>query len=112
MRQAGHLAAAGLVALQELVDRLQEDHENAKLLARGITGLDGIELDETRVKTNIIFFNLIGMEGETFIDQLEKKQIKLLMTGDGVFRAVLHREVSKEQVQTVIETIRSILAKC
>ena len=51
------------------------------------------------------------MEGETFIDQLEKKQIKLLMTGDGVFRAVLHREVSKEQVQTVIETIRSILAK-
>ena len=44
-------------------------------------------------------------------NQLEKKQIKLLMTGEGVFRAVLHREVSKEQVQTVIETIRSILAK-
>ena len=111
MRQAGHLAAAGLVALQELVDRLQEDHENAKLLARGIACLDGIEVDETRVKTNIIFFNLTGMEGETFIDQLEKKQIKLLMTGEGVFRAVLHREVSKEQVQTVIETIGSILAK-
>ena len=111
MRQAGHLAAAGLVALQELVDRLQEDHENAKLLARGIACLDGIEVDETRVKTNIIFFNLTGMEGETFIDQLEKKQIKLLMTGEGVFRAVLHREVSKEQVQTVIETISSILAK-
>ena len=69
-------------------------------------------MDETRVKTNIIFFNLTGMEGETFIDQLERKQIKLLMTGDGVFRAVLHREVSQEQVQTVIETIRSILAKC
>ena len=108
MRQAGHLAAAGLVALQELVDRLQEDHENAKLLARGIAYLDGIEVDETRVKTNIIFFNLIGMEGETFIDQLEKKQIKLLMTGVGIFRAVLHREVSKEQVETVIETIGSI----
>ena len=51
------------------------------------------------------------MAGETFIDQLEKKQIKLLMTGEGIFRAVLHREVSKEQVYTVIETIGSILAK-
>ena len=109
MRQAGHLAAAGLVALQELVNRLQEDHENAKLLARGISTLDGIELDETRVKTNIIFFNLTGMEGKKFIDQLDKKQIKLLMTGVETFRAVLHREVSKKQVQTVIETIRAIL---
>ena len=111
MRQAGHLAAAGLIALQELVDRLKEDHENAKLLARGIACLDGIAVDETRVKTNIIFFNLTGMEDKTFIEQLEKKQIKLLMTGEGIFRAVLHREVSKEQVQTVIETIRLILAK-
>ena len=111
MRQAGHLAAAGLVALQELVNRLQEDHENAKLLARGIATLEGIELDETRVKTNIIFFNLTGMEGKKFIDQLDKKQIKLLMTGVETFRAVLHREVSKKQVQIVIETIRAILEK-
>ena len=111
MRQAGHLAAAGLVALQELVNRLQEDHENAKLLARGIATLEGIELDETRVKTNIIFFNLTGMDGEKFIDQLDKKQIKLLMTGVETFRAVLHREVSKKQVQLVIETIRAILKK-
>ena len=111
MRQAGHLAAAGLVALQELVNRLQEDHENAKILARGIATLEGIELDETRVKTNIIFFNLTGMDGEKFIDQLDKKQIKLLMTGVETFRAVLHREVSKKQVQIVIETIRAILEK-
>ena len=94
-----------------MVNRLQEDHENAKLLARGIATLDGIELDETRVKTNIIFFNLTGMEGEKFIDQLDKKQIKLLMTGVETFRAVLHREVSKKQVQIVIETIRAILEK-
>ena len=111
MRQAGHLAAAGLVALKELADRLQEDHENAKILASGIACLDGIEVDETRVKTNIIFFNLTGMEGKKFIDELDKKQIKLLMTGEGTFRAVLHREVSKEQVQTVIGTISSILEK-
>ena len=111
MRQAGHLAAAGLIALQELIERLQEDHENAKILASGLSCLDGIEIDEIQIKTNIIFFKMTGMDGETFIDQLEKKHIKLLMTGAGIFRAVLHREVSKEQVETVIESINSILAK-
>lgn len=111
MRQAGHLAAAGLVALEELADRLQEDHENAKTLARGISKLDKIEVDETQVKTNIIFFSMTGMSGESFIGELEKKQIQLLMTGPGIFRAVLHREISREQVETVIEAIRSILEK-
>ncbi|MBC8286003.1 MAG: threonine aldolase, partial [Nitrospinae bacterium] len=111
MRQAGHLAAAGLIALQELIERLQEDHENAKILASGLSRLDGIEIDEIQIKTNIIFFKMTGIDGETFIDQLEKKHIKLLMTGAGIFRAVLHREVSKEQVETVIESINSILAK-
>ena len=59
----------------------------------------------------IIFFNMTGMEGKKFIDQLDKKKIKLLMTGVETFRAVMHREVSKKQVQIVIETIREILEK-
>ena len=109
MRQAGHLAAAGLVALQELVERLKEDHKNAKLLANGIAGIDGIELDQTQVKTNILFFKLTKLEGTKFISELEKQQIKILMTGTGTFRAVIHREVSKEQVERVIETIRLLL---
>jgi len=109
MRQAGHLAAAGLVALQELVERLEEDHKNAKLLANGIAGIDGIELDDTQVKTNILFFKLTKLEGTKFISELEKQQIKILMTGTGTFRAVIHREVSKEQVERVIETIRLLL---
>ena len=109
MRQAGHLAAAGLVALQELVERLEEDHKNAKLLANGIAGIDGIELDQTQVKTNILFFKLTKLEGTKFISELEKQQIKILMTGTGTFRAVIHREVSKEQVERVIETIRLLI---
>ena len=109
MRQAGHLAAAGLVALRELVERLEEDHKNAKLLANGIAGIDGIELDDTQVKTNILFFKLTKLEGTKFISELEKQQIKILMTGTGTFRAVIHREVSKEQVERVIETIRLLL---
>ena len=111
MRQAGHLAAAGLIAITELVDRLQEDHDNAKFLASQLSELDGVEVDVTRIKTNIVFFTLTGMDGETFLNQLENNQIKILMTDTNVFRAVLHREISREQVQTVIETFRSILAK-
>ena len=111
MRQVGHIAAAGLIAITEQVDRLQEDHDNAKFLASQLSDLDGIEVDVTRIKTNIIFFKLTGIDGEVLLNQLEHNQIKILMTDANVFRAVLHREVSKEQVQTVVKTFQSILGK-
>ena len=111
MRQVGHIAAAGLIAINEQVDRLQEDHDNAKFLASQLSDLDGIEVDVTRIKTNIIFFKLTGINGEVLLNQLEQNQIKILMTDADVFRAVLHREVSKEQVQTVVKTFQSILGK-
>ena len=111
MRQVGHIAAAGLIAITEQVDRLQEDHDNAKFLASQLSDLDGIEVDVTRIKTNIIFFKLTGIDGEVLLNLLEHNQIKILMTDANVFRAVLHREVSKEQVQTVVKTFQSILGK-
>ena len=111
MRQVGHIAAAGLIAINEQVDRLQEDHDNAKFLASQLSDLDGIEVDVTRIKTNIIFFKLTGIDGEVLLNQLEQNQIKILMTDANVFRAVLHREVSKEQVQKVVKTFQSILGK-
>ena len=111
MRQAGHIAAAGLIAITELVDRLQEDHDNAKLLASQLSELDGIEVDITRIKTNIIFFKITGIDGETLVNQLENNQIKILMTEVGIFRAVLHREISKNQVTAVVEAFKSILGK-
>jgi threonine aldolase len=112
MRQAGHLAAAGLVALENLVERLKEDHRNAKTLAEKLTSIKGIELDQPDVKSNIIFFkvNPSLIAGESFVSKLEENSIKILMTEPGVFRAVLHREVSAEQVDTVTRTIESILA--
>ena len=111
MRQVGHIAAAGLIAINDQVDRLQEDHDNAKFLASQLSDLDGIEVDVTRIKTNIIFFKLTGIDGEVLLNQLEQNQIKILMTDADVFRAVLHREVSKEQVQTVVKTFQTILGK-
>jgi threonine aldolase len=112
MRQAGHLAAAGLIALENLVARLKEDHHNAKILANKLDSIKGIELDKPNVKTNIIFFKLdpAEMDGEAFLNQLEAKSIKILMTDPGVFRAVLHREISQDQVEIVAKTIESILS--
>ena len=111
MRQAGHLAAAGLVALENLIQRLKDDHLNAKTLAEQLALIKGIELDQTKIKTNIIFFKLNHpqIDGDTFINLLEAKSIKILMTDPGVFRAVLHRDVSREQTETVAQTIQSIL---
>jgi len=111
MRQAGHLAAAGLVALENLVQRLKDDHLNAKTLAEQLALIKGIELDQSKIKTNIVFFKLNHpkVDGDTFINLLEAKSIKILMTDPGVFRAVLHRDVSREQTETVVQTIQSIL---
>lgn len=113
MRQAGHLAAAGQIAITELVERLQEDHDNAKYLATQLSKLEGINVDIARVKTNILFFHFKHPEidEEDLLNQLENNQIKILLTGPGIFRAVLHREVSKEQVKTVAETFQSLLTK-
>ena len=104
MRQAGHLAAAGIIALNDLVDRLKEDHANARTLAEGLSSLKGMVIDLELIKTNIIFFSLKhpSLSPESFMDGLEAKGIKILMTHPGIFRAVLHREISSSQIEQVL----------
>jgi threonine aldolase len=113
MRQAGHLAAAGLVALESLTERLKDDHLHAKLLAEQLASFDGIELDQNTVKTNIIFFKLNHprIDEDLFLRSLEANSIKVLMTDPGIFRAVLHLEITREQVETVAKVIQSVLNK-
>jgi threonine aldolase len=113
MRQAGHLAAAGLVALESLTERLKDDHLHAKFLAEQLASFEGIELDQNRVKTNIIFFKLNHprIDEDLFLRTLEANSIKILMTNPGIFRAVLHREITREQVETVAKVIQSVLNK-
>gem|GEM_PF-5442715 len=65
MRQAGVIAAAGIVALEKMVGRLAEDHENVRLLARGLKKIDGIRIDPEMVETNIVFFDLSMPGGGT-----------------------------------------------
>ncbi len=111
MRQAGHLAAAGIIALNELVDRLKEDHDNARKLAKGLSSLKGMELDPESIKTNIIFFSLKhpNLDPERFTNGLNAKGIKILMIHPGVFRAVVHREISSSQIEHVLSTIEELI---
>ena len=104
MRQSGHLAAAGIIALNDLVDELKKDHFKTQVLAKGLARLNGIALDPELVKTNIIFFNLKHptLNPDTFLEKLETQGIKMLAIEPGVFRAVLHREISESQIERVI----------
>ena len=104
MRQSGHLAAAGIIALDELVNELKKDHSNAQALAQGLSMLRGIVLKPALIKTNIIFFSLKhpALSPEEYLKKLELQGIKMLMIQPGVFRAVLHREISESQVEQVI----------
>ena len=111
MRQAGHLAAAGLIALSDLVDRLKEDHTHTQKLAQGLLAFKGIELDPSQMKTNIIFFTLKHptVTPEQFLAGLESEGVKILMIHSGTFRAVLHREISEDQVNRVLAVAAKLL---
>jgi threonine aldolase len=104
MRQSGHLAAAGIIALNELVCELKKDHSNAQILAQGLAKLKGINLKPELIKTNIIFFGLKhpSLSPEGFLKKLDALGIKILMIQPEVFRIVLHRQISEFQVEQVI----------
>ncbi len=111
MRQAGHMAAAGLLALKEQVESLSEDHANAKMLADGIAATPGLSIDPQLVKTNILFFKLdhAQLTGEKFVQQLKQEDILILEIEPGIFRAVTHRQVSADMITRTLEALQKIL---
>jgi threonine aldolase len=113
MRQAGVLAAAGLVALEEGPKRLWMDHENAKLLARGLAAIPGISLNADKVQTNIVIFSLegSGMQSPEFISELRKRNILLLPVDDIRVRMVTHLELDRAAIDRTIESVSEIMRK-
>jgi threonine aldolase len=113
MRQAGHLAAAGIVALETLVDRLVEDHQNARILAEGLKGLPGVVIDPEKNPTNILFFKLDHptLPPEGFLERMDSEGVKLLLMEGGVFRAVLNRMVTSEHTKSALQIAESILKR-
>ncbi|MFC1977724.1 low-specificity L-threonine aldolase [Chloroflexota bacterium] len=110
MRQAGVIAAAGIVAIQKMVPRLTEDHANAQRLAEGLGNTPGIIINPEVIKTNIVIFNTSGkITADEFIRQMGTRQVKFSGGGQRV-RAVTHRLISEADVDKAIDRI-SILMK-
>lgn len=113
MRQAGILAAAGIIAIEQMTTRLAEDHANARRLAEGLAAIDGITLDMDRVQTNMVFFALDddaplnAPQLEALLEQ--RYDIKIMLTGERGFRAVTHYWITPERVDRTVEAIRETL---
>ncbi len=111
MRQVGILAACGIVALEKMVDRLRDDHKNARTLAEGLAEVNGISIDLDTVQTNIIIFDVSQLGGsEKFIAALEKKGVKCLPRDENRIRMVTHRMVSAEDIDIALERIREVIS--
>ena len=107
-RPAGILAAAGLVALETMVDRLHEDHARALELADGLASLPAINVDRAQVETNIVLARPTTMHPGTLAAALEIKRVRVLPFGDAV-RLVTHHEISDSSVAFTLNAIESVL---
>src|SRR5712671_4335126 len=111
MRQAGVLAAAGLCALEEMVDRLADDHRNARRLGEGLQGLAGIAVDLARVETNMVFGDCQPpLTAAAFIERCREAGVLLDQASVYRWRMVTHRGVTAEDVDDAIGAVRRLFA--
>jgi threonine aldolase len=112
MRQAGILAAAALLALEAMVDRLAEDHANARLLAEGLAEFSGIEVDLKRVQTNIVIFAVRSPRADAtaFTRGLAARGVLAHQISPDSIRLVTHKDVSRDDILTALAAARELLA--
>ncbi|MEM9777472.1 MAG: beta-eliminating lyase-related protein, partial [Chloroflexota bacterium] len=113
LRQAGILAAAGIISLKEMTQRLETDHQNAQRLANGLADIPYIKIDPKKCYTNMVFF---GLEDDAPLSEPEiaaklKENHNVLMGGTygKGFRAVTHYWIDEKKVDTALDGMRAIL---
>lgn len=114
MRQSGILAAAGLYALKHNVERLHEDHENAAFLAFALSeGMPHIEVETTKPSTNMVFFHWKhpGVSDTDFLKTITQNGVRFSHVGKNRFRAVLHLDISRQDVEKSIKILRETAGK-
>jgi threonine aldolase len=109
MRQVGILAAAGIVALEKMVDRLAEDHANARRLAEGLAALPGIRVDLTKVQTNIVilFVDRPGGVAE-LVAGCAARKVKIHAVGPTSIRCVTHKDVDRDDIDRALDAFREV----
>jgi threonine aldolase len=112
MRQAGILAAAGLIALEEGPKRLDVDHENAKFLARGLAQIPGIKVEMEKVVTNILFFDVsgTGLTAPEVSKQLKTKNVLANPYDSKLIRMVTHLDVDRAGCERALQALRDVVA--
>lgn len=111
MRQAGFLAAAGLYALDNHVERIAEDHEHAKLLAAGLSRIDGIRVDPDDIETNIVFFDVAGtgMRGADFVAKLRSRGVGMGAFGESLVRAIPFIGHTRHEILRAVDIVAEMV---
>ena len=112
MRQAGTVAAAGIIALEKMIDRLAQDHENARLLCAGLETIDGISPRRPPNPTNFVMVNGTGLgwSSAELAERVEAEGLKVIQRPPNDLRLVLHRHVTGEDVDYAVEAFRTVAA--
>lgn len=107
MRQAGVIAAAGVIALRTMVDRLATDHAHARRLAEGISHIPALSVDLSRVRTNIVLAAVDErLPATELTDRLKHEGVLALSTGPSAIRMVTHRHISAQDIERALDAIR------
>jgi threonine aldolase len=112
MRQAGVLAAAGIVALNEMVDRLTDDHANARKLADGLAEMPGLSIDPALIKTDIVYFEVKrdDMTVAELVKRLEDRGVRMLPVGPDRIRAVTHYHITPDDIDYALGVFSKMMS--
>jgi threonine aldolase len=106
MRQVGILAAAGLIALEQMPARLHEDHANARLLAEALANIESVDIDLDSVETNIVIFEVKGaVTAKELVARMKERGVLASSLGPTSIRLVTHRDVNREACIRAAEVI-------
>ncbi len=113
MRQAGVIAAAGIEALDDMVDRLADDHANAHRLAEGLADMPGFAVDLASVQTNIVIWDLTTdrVSPQEVVERLGAEGVKILAIGGRQFRAVTHYGIETDDVEQAVDVARQVMER-
>ena len=109
MRQAGIIAAAGLYALENNVERLAEDHENAEALARGLRALDELDVEHTDAQTNMVFVHVGEIDSAKLTEFLRERGI--LIRASATLRLVTHLDIGESDIERVVASFKAYLSR-
>jgi threonine aldolase len=110
MRQAGIIGAAGLEALDTMIERLKDDHENARKLAEGIQNIAGLFLNLNNIHTNIVYFEMKTDNGKTFVERMAGNGVLFFQISPGIFRMVTHYGITSEDIDRVLKLLKDELS--